>query len=303
MSSELNLVWVNKSQDSSSLSNCRNEKPTLRQIRSRAVTLGHKASRVKRPIKRSPLHLSWSQKEDPKSQASNTSLSCSQTCRDNESHPPTHVSGSKSNSHFCNHPRLEGSLADSPRLRFHSLSSILDPFCSNSVPLDGAALNSIYYFSHIWTQSAFKLPGCIGYKQPPIPQHEIATLVSTILGDTTRSYCLLAASSARMRYIHDADPRSCSSSEDRQVPHRYASLAIHGLRRRLDANCVWGEDDATDVLFLAAYEVFCEDEAGAERHLKAVRRIYGKEIGNSFVRRLQANLEVLVANVDSVVGR
>jgi hypothetical protein len=57
MSPNLNLVWVNKTRDSSSLSNCRNQKDTFRQIRSQAVTVGHESSCVKRPIKRTPLDL------------------------------------------------------------------------------------------------------------------------------------------------------------------------------------------------------------------------------------------------------
>lgn len=56
---------------------------------------------------------------------------------------------------------------------------------------------------------------------------------------------------------------------------------------------VFEEDDAVDVLFLAAYEIFCEDEKGAGKHLAAVRRLYGQEISNTFMRRLQVNLEVL----------
>jgi hypothetical protein len=53
-------------------------------------------------------------------------------------------------------------------------------------------------------------------------------------------------------------------------------------------------------MFLAAYEVFCEDEVGAGKHLASVRRLYKRRIENTFVRRLQANLEILV--VKSVTG-
>jgi len=39
----------------------------------------------------------------------------------------------------------------------------------------------------------------------------------------------------------------------------------------------FSEEDSTDVLFLAAYEIFCSDELGAEKHLAAVRRLYEQE--------------------------
>jgi hypothetical protein len=82
-----------------------------------------------------------------------------------------------------------------------------------------------------------------------------------------------------MQYIHHQTGDT--------LAHGYAARALHGLQKRMKNREVWEEDDATDVLFLAAYEVFCEDEVGAGKHLAAVRR-------------LQANLEILV--VKSVTG-
>lgn len=63
----------------------------------------------------------------------------------------------------------------------------------------------------------------------------------------------------------------------------------------MDERREWEEEEATEVLFLAAYEMFCEDEVAAGGHLVAVRSLYKGEIENTFVKRLQANLEVLVA--------
>jgi hypothetical protein len=48
-------------------------------------------------------------------------------------------------------------------------------------------------------------------------------------------------------------------------------------------------------LFLAAYKLFCRDKVARGKHLIAVRRLYKREIENTFMRRLQANLEILVA--------
>ena len=48
-------------------------------------------------------------------------------------------------------------------------------------------------------------------------------------------------------------------------------------------------------MFLVAYEVFCRDKITRGKRLITVRRLYKREIENTFMRRLQANLEILVA--------
>ena len=50
-----------------------------------------------------------------------------------------------------------------------------------------------------------------------------------------------------------------------------------------------------EALFLAAYEVFCQDNVAGEKHLIAVRRLCKREIENTFMRGLQVNLEIIVA--------
>jgi hypothetical protein len=300
MAANSNLVWVNKSRDSSSLSNCRYEKDSFRKIRSHAVTVGHKSSRVKRPIKRTPLTLGWAQTENPKSPTQESTLQpSSQDCGDNEAIPYIQFSESKSKTpstglHRQLTSRSESGTSDiiSPALELHPLGSVVDPFSTSVISLDAATLERLWYFENIWTQSAFKLPGCIGYGQPSIPQREIISMVQISLQNSTRSFCLLAATSARMQYIHH-------QTTDR-LAHGYAARALHGLQKRMRDREVWEGGDAMDVLFLAAYEVFCEDEVGAGKHLAAVRRLYKRRIENTFVRRLQINLEILV--VKSVTG-
>ena len=300
MTANSNLVWVNKSRDSSSLSNCRYEKDNFRKIRSHAVTIGHKSSRVKRPIKRTPLTLGWARTESLQNPTQESSLQpSSQDCGDTEVIPYIQLSESGSKTPCAGLDRQltfrsESGISDvfCPALELHPLSSVFDPFSTSVISLDAATLEQLWYFSHIWTQSAFKLPGCIGYGQPPIPQREITSMIQTSLRNSTRGFCLLATTSARMQYIHH-------QTTDR-LAHGYAARALHGLQGRMQDREVWEEEDATDVLFLAAYEVFCEDEAGAGKHLAAVRRLYKRRIENTFVRRLQANLEILV--VKSVSG-
>jgi hypothetical protein len=94
-----------------------------------------------------------------------------------------------------------------------------------------------------------------------------------------------------MQYIHHSRDRVKGQGDT----HEYAARALQGLRERMRKRTEWEEEEATDVLFLAAYEVFCEDEEAAGKHLEAVRKLYKGEIENTFVRRLQANLETLVA--------
>jgi hypothetical protein len=84
MSTTSMLIWVNKTPDSSSLSNCRSEKENFRQIRSHAVAVGHRSSRIKRPIKRTPFDLKWSQRGALASSPDTSSLrSSSQALGDN----------------------------------------------------------------------------------------------------------------------------------------------------------------------------------------------------------------------------
>jgi hypothetical protein len=99
-----------------------------------------------------------------------------------------------------------------------------------------------------------------------------------------------------MQYIHHPRDRVKGQGE----AHGYAAKALQGLQGRMQKRKEWEEEEATDVLFLAAYEIFCEDEVAAGKHLAAVRKLYKGEIENTFVRRLQANLEILVEK--SVAG-
>jgi hypothetical protein len=105
-----------------------------------------------------------------------------------------------------------------------------------------------------------------------------------------------------MRYLHNQEARNDGSG----LAHGYATRALHGLRRQIQEHNgiksarALSEEDATDILFLAVYEIFCSDEKGAETHLTAVRRLYKQEISNEFVKRLQANLELLATK--RVVG-
>jgi len=115
-------------------------------------------------------------------------------------------------------------------------------------------------------------------------------MIQQCLRNKTHSYCLLAATSARMQYIHNHQEARDRGSG---LAYGYAARALQGLLRRMqEPNVLFSEEDSTDVLFLAAYEIFCLNESGAEKHLAAVRRLYKQEISNIFVRRLQLNLEL-----------
>ncbi|KAE9365547.1 hypothetical protein N431DRAFT_101845 [Stipitochalara longipes BDJ] len=298
MPASTELLWVNKTRESTSLSNCRDEKYASRRIRSHAVTVGHKSSRVKRPIKRTPRDLKWALRKSPTSD-----WPLQQVRQKHNNNDPLPLEGALQHEYcnprqLCSTSPLDSNLALHNKLTLHPLTTHPDPFSSYPIKLCPTTLENLHYFTHIWTHSSFKLRGCIGYNTPPIPQSTITTLLQNILTDSTRAYCLLAASSARRVYIH-AHP-----SRNQTQAHSYAAHAIQGLQRRMrrsegegegGGRKEWEEEDATDVLFLAAYEIFCEDEGGAEKHLSAVQRLYRREIENLWVRRLRVNLEILVA--------
>lgn len=90
---------------------------------------------------------------------------------------------------------------------------------------------------------------------------------------------------------------------DSALAHGYARRALHELSAQIQAhreikvaNGI-SEGLATNMLLLAAYEVFCSEEEGAQIHLTAVRRLYKKAFSNTFMNRLQANLEILCSKV------
>jgi hypothetical protein len=201
MSANSNLFWVNKTRDSSSLSNCRNEKNTLSQIRSHTLTVAHKSNRAKRLIKRTPRDLSWTQRNITRGPIGDLSFQASSQKHGN-SNLLTGVGVSESE----NVQRERDSPSDTDifgnALKIHCLSGIPDPFLSYSIELDTIALDHLWYFENIWTQCAFKLPGCVGYGQKPIEQYEITALIQQYLANEIHSYCLLAATGARIQYIH-----------------------------------------------------------------------------------------------------
>jgi hypothetical protein len=310
MSTTSKLIWVNKTPDSSSLSNCKSEKEKFREIRSHAVTVGHRSSRVKRPIKRTPFDLKWSQRGAPRSSPDTSRLrSSSQVLGDNNL--PYQVEISQPEGHTTFSTPLRQQVGPSPSVHglpdvsrsvpsptTNSLSSRHDPFSSYSIPLDvKATLEHLWYFQHIWAQCAFKLPNCVGYGDLPIPEVEITVFIQQCLKHSTRAHCLLAAASARMQYIHHPTSSPSDMLKGQEVAHRYAAKAMQGLQRHIQYQKEWEEEEATEALFLAAYEVFCEDNVAGRKHLTAVRSLYKREIGNTFMRRLQANLEILVAKI------
>lgn len=321
MADRLDFVWVNKTLDSPSLSNCRHDRPTNSQIRSHTQTVAHKWSRVKRQIKRRPLDLNWNRRSTNRILADNSDLrslaSSEQRGADNpfighavESGAPLKKEktqpGGQRPSFRVQGPRDSTSdiakrvyTVNTPI--FHCLNGIADPFTSCSIKLDAAALDRIWYFANTWTQCAFKIPGCVGYGQAPIEQYEIRAVIQQCLNSTIHCYCLLAAASARIRYIQYKETQAGDSA----LAHSYARRALHELSAQIQAHSdikvVNGigisEEVATNMLLLAAYEVFCVDEEGAQIHLTAVRRLYKKKLSNTFMNRLQANLEILCSKV------
>ena len=302
MSANSTLFWVNKTPESSSLSNCANEKNTLSQIRSHTLTVAHKSNRVNRLIKRTPHDLSWTPRNITRGPIGDLSFQAS-TQKYRDSSPLTDIKVSESK----NIQRERDSPSDTSgedifrsALQINCLSGIPDPFLSYSIELDTTALDLLWYFENIWTQCAFKLPGCVGYGQKPVEQYEITAMIQQCLANKNHSYCLLAATSARIQYIHHHDEARYSHS-GLSLAHGYAGRALHGVRQRIEVHSgiettsELSEEESTDILFLAAYEIFCWDETGAEQHLTAVRRLYKQEISNIFIKRLQANLERLVA--------
>lgn len=315
MADKPNLFWVNKTLDSPSLSNCRHEKPINAQIRSHIRTAAHKRSRVERQIKRTLLGLSWVRRTTNRNYADTSDLL-----------PPVSRKKCDAGNLFIEHTvksdaplrKQKGQLAgqrlsvrlQSPResdsdaaqransidtSMFHCLNGIADPFSSWSVKLDATALDHIYYFANTWTQCAFKIPGCIGYGQAPIELHEIKAVVQQCLNSAIHCYCLLAAASARMRYIQHTE----GQAGDYALAHSYARRALRELSTQIQAHMQTksanniSESLAANIVLLTAYEVFCSNEEAGQIHLTAVRRLYRMAFSNTFMSRLQANLEIL----------
>lgn len=69
-----------------------------------------------------------------------------------------------------------------------------------------------------------------------------------------------------------------------EVAHRYAAIAMQGLQQHMQDHKEWKEEEATEALFLAAYEVFCQDKVAGGKHLIAVRRLYKREIENTIMK-------------------
>lgn len=317
MADKLDLLWVNKTLDSPSLSNCRHEKPINAQIRSHIRTAAHKRSRVERQIKRTLLGLSWVRRTTNRNYADTSDLLPPVSRKKCDADSLFIDYTDKSDAPLRKQKEQLGGQRLSVRLQspresnsdaaqrsysigtsmFHCLNGIADPF-SWSVKLDATALDRIYYFANTWTQCAFKIPGCIGYGQAPIELHEIRAVVQQCLNSTVHCYCLLAAASARMRYIQHME----GQAGDYALAHSYARRALRELSTQIQAHMQTksandiSESLAANMVLLAAYEVFCSKEGAGQIHLTAVRRLYRMAFSNTFMSRLQANLEILCSN-------
>ncbi len=296
MSAGVPFIWVNKSRASSSLSNSKTEKDISRRIRSRALVAGHKSSHVNRSIKRVPLNLKW--KRISKDTGSLENLRQPTLVQESRCFEPTLLSKfaqHEDDGHSSTSAGKRDLPADRCAIHFidngyvlRDFSSSTDPFSCFSVELDVTKLDCLWYFEKIWTQCAFKIPGCVGYGQEPVKDSEVTAMIQQCLSDETRFCCMLAATSARMQYIHRYQAYGNGTA------HTYAATALRGLRQKMQKSDKFSEEDSINVLFLAAYEVFCSNESGAGKHLAAIRKLYPREMSNKFVQRLRANLELLV---------
>jgi hypothetical protein len=323
MPASQSFIWVNKTRNSAALSNSWNEPDAFRQLHSHAMAVGYKTSRSKRSIKRQPFNLAWAMKGDivdEKAPQSRSRLSPATT-------GPRLAEGERGRAGWTTAAAESDPSAQNPSqhnedshllvsFNSHLGDGLADPFSSCSIELDAAAVDGLWYFENMWAQCAFKIPGCVGYGQAPAQPWEIASLIRACLltEEVVHAYCLLAAASARMRYVHNrrhtctaGDGRNGGSTVEQRLAHMYARRALRGLNQRLlvqqeDASTntddggvvkTLSQQEATDILFLAAYETFCEDKRAPAIHLAAVRRLGHNEITNTFVSRLQANLELL----------
>ena len=110
---------------------------------------------------------------------------------------------------------------------------------SSSIELDAAAVDGLWYFENMWAQYTFKISGCVGYGQAPVPPLEFTALIKRCLltEDAVHAYCLLAAANARLRYVHQhrrhtysiSTGRNSGSRVEQRLAHVYARRALRGL--------------------------------------------------------------------------
>lgn len=97
--------------------------------------------------------------------------------------------------------------------------------CSSaSMEFNLELLKSLWYFKNVWTNCAFKLPGCVGYDQAPTEENEVVAIVQDCLSDETKLFCLLAPCNARMNYLL---AHQQLTPEGFRVAHGYAGRAIY----------------------------------------------------------------------------
>ncbi|KIX03447.1 uncharacterized protein Z518_06999 [Rhinocladiella mackenziei CBS 650.93] len=119
---------------------------------------------------------------------------------------------------------------------------------------------------------------------------DVGEVIHMCLKDDLHMNALMAAVTMRMQIVHNAGPGT------RQfTAQQHAAKAIAGLRKRLKDGNRRTDDHALDMLFLAAYELYCFNVEGTRAHLQALKSMKAERFLNPHIRTLFRNIDHFTA--------
>jgi hypothetical protein len=163
--------------------------------------------------------------------------------------------------------------------------SPFSPLSGFSLEVNGSVLRTFEYFTTIWSRTAFKSPM---NEQGLMKNSEssVASLVQRVTADRLTAHAFLAAVAMRMATVHAT----------RAAAELHAATALQELRAMIASTSAPVDQIAPAILFLAAYETYCYNLAGARQHLRALQALGAPNILSSELQTLCQNIDLFTAS-------
>jgi hypothetical protein len=158
------------------------------------------------------------------------------------------------------------------------------PFSGFALEVNESVFRTFEYFTTIWSRTAFRSPineqGLIRNTES-----SIASLIQRVTADRLTAHAFLAAVAMRMATVHAT----------RAAAESHAASALQELRVTIASTSAPADQIVPAILFLAAYETYCYNLAGARSHLRALRQFGAPDVLSSDLRTLCRNIDLFTA--------
>ena len=163
-----------------------------------------------------------------------------------------------------------------------------DPFSTFPIQLNADATSSINYFRVLWSRLSFQAASTFALRQFAY-KSSTTDIVQRCMQDQLLFDAFTAAVALRMITIHQYSTLQLR-------PARAAGNALTALRQQISSGVGMGPQHFLSILFLAAYEFYCNNFEGCRTHLRLLRDLGALEVFDGYILVFCRNLDAFSAS-------